>query len=267
MQYKSRFLRKWKSKGQAVLETAFVFTMILVLTFAIVNIGVMLHTKTIATYAAFMSARSYQVFGDQTGAAFFDEVSTTPSSGDGKDLKLLSDLGNTVTALRVAEDIFTCSLPWVKVPEGDAQSTLTAFQNKNDMSSRCMEGKRKYETTNIGKTIKFAPFEKDNKKILDKPQLNEVVGAYAEKGRKPMRYGILSIKYRTPILFNPMNVFGTPLSASQADKTLMPLRAGSSGDLMLYDEVFVPVLLNPGLSEGLSKPDPSKKSDEDEFKK
>jgi hypothetical protein len=263
----SNFLRVKKDKGQAVLETAFVFSMILILTFAVVNLGVMLHTKMVATYAAFMSARSYQVFGDQTGAEFFDEQGANDSAGASKDKRLLSDLGKTVTALRVAEDIFTCSLPWMKVPDGDAQSAFTAMQNKNDSSSRCMEGKRKYEITNIGKSIKFAPFEKDSKKILDKPQLNEVVGAYSEKGRKPMRYGILSIKYRTPILFNPMNVFGTPVSSSQFDKTLMPLHSGSSGDLLLYDEVFVPVLLNPGLSEGLSKPDPTKKAVDDDFKK
>ena len=261
MNIKNHFLRQSKVKGQAVLETAFVFTMILFLTFAIVNIGVMLHTKTIATYAAFMAGRSYQVFGDQTGADFFDEAGE-------KKQKLLGDQ-KTVTALRVAEDIFTCSLPWVKVPEGDAQSTFNPLDTKKDPTSRCMEGKRKYETTNIGKTIKFSPFDKDKvESFQKKPQLNEVVGGYSETGRKPMRYGILSIKYRTPVLFNPMNVFyNQSASAGKTPDALMPVRKGSDGELLIYDEVFVPILLNPGLSEGLSEPDKTKKSVEDEFKK
>ena len=80
-------------------------------------------------------------------------------------------------------------------------------------------------------------------------QLNEVTGGFSEKNRKPLRYGIMSIKYRMPILFNPYGAFGA-----------------NGEEPIIRDEVFVPVLLNPGLSEGLKEADKSKKDFDDDFK-
>lgn len=243
------FLRQSRDKGQVALETAFVFSTLIFLTFAIMNIGILFHTKMIATYAAFMAGRSYQVFGDQTGASYFEEMKSKSISlgGGAKSNTLLGDTGKTVTAFRVAEDIFTCSLPWMTVPQGDGTASTGGGR---DFASRCQEGKRKYENTNIGRVISFAPFEKDASSMVKKAtQLNEVTGGFSEKNRKPLRYGIMSIKYRMPILFNPYGAFGA-----------------NGEEPIIRDEVFVPVLLNPGLSEGLKEADKSKKDFDDDFK-
>ncbi len=231
-------------RGQTAIETAFVLTMILFVTFMIVNYAIVVHTKMVATYAAFMAGRSYQVFGDQQGAAHFGEI-----AAEGKSQQLIEDLGKTVTAFRVAEDIFTCGLPWVQVPEGDAETQLTPEQQRENRFGRCLEGKRKYEKTNIGKALTFAPFKQDDSSSLSRDQkLDDVAGSFTESGRAPLRYGILSLKYRVPLMFNPMGVFS---------------ESGESEPLV-RDEVFVPVLLNPGLSDGLKKAENNEKDFDDD---
>jgi hypothetical protein len=236
-------LKKRKDRGQTALETAFVFSTLLFLTFTIVNFAILFHTKNIATYAAFMAGRSYQVLGDQTGADFFKESSTKPGI---KPPNFLSDLGKTVAAFRVAEDVFTCSLPWMKVPSGDELVQLTPQDIKSGGASRCLEGKRKYQKTNIGKSLNFAPFKKDPNPLNGGAKLDEVAGSFTEKGRAPLRYGILNLKYRTPLLYNPMGVF--------------------AGISLVQSEAHVPILLNPGLEAGLQKKKDNEKDFEDEKK-
>ena len=239
-------------KGQTALEAAFVLTTILFITFAIVNYAMVVHTKMVATYAAFMAGRSYQIYGDQTNANMFQEVSAKTNLLGGATGKnegqLLGDMGKTVTAFRVAEDIFTCGLPWVTVPEGDAESGVNPVDQKDTRFSRCLEGKRKYEKSNIGRAITFAPFKKEQGDLLSgKQRLDEVSGSLSEPGRAPLRYGIMSIKYRVPLMFNPMGVF---------------TQSGEKEPLV-QDEVFVPILLNPGLSDGLKEQKNQEKDFED----
>jgi hypothetical protein len=233
--------RRQKQSGQTALETAFVFSALLFLTFTIVNFAILFHTKNIATYAAFMAARSYQVIGDQTGAELFDEA----NGSFGKKTKLLGDLGKTVAAFRVAEDIFTCSLPWISVPQGDALIQVNPTEVQRNPTMRCLEGKRRYQNTNIGKSLKFSPFKRNPNP--NETKLDDVPGSFTEKGRLPLRYGILNLKYRTPIIYNPMNVFGEK-------------------GALVQGQVNVPILLNPELEAGLQKAKPGEK-DFDETKK
>lgn len=246
-------------KGQTALETAFVFTMLIFLTLAFVNLAILLHTKNVATYAAFMAGRSFQVLGDQTGAEKIEEYSSQAFGGSPK---FLSDIpAKTVAAHRAAEDIFTCALPWMSVPSGDELVKLTdnPYQAK-PFQQRCLEGKRKYEKTNIGKGLNFAPFKEAFDNGQTKESLNEVLKSLREqvtppvkfgerkaKVRDPLRFGIMVLKYRTPILFNPGNILQI-----------------SGEDAMVRDEVAVPVLLNPGLSATLKKKDDKDKEFDDE---
>ena len=231
-------LRSQKSnRGQTALETAFVFSMLLFMTFSVVNFAILFHTKNIATYAAFMAARSYQVMGDMTGNDNMEEL-----LHDGKTQRFL-EKEKTVTALRVAEDIFTCALPWMTVPPSDAEGQIDPEEARRNFSSRCQEGNRKYETLNVGKTPRFLPFNEGS--LSDKDPLEKVIGGFSEAGREPLRYGILNIKYRTPILFDLGGMF-----------------AGDS-DGLVRSEVYVPVLLNPGLNTGISED----KGKEDDFDK
>ncbi len=238
-------------KGQTALETAFVLGGLLFLTFAFVNLAILLHTKNIATYAAFMSARSFQVLGDQTGQEAFKE-----KGQGGQQTGFLSDLGeNVVAAYRVAEDVYTCALPWMSVPKGDEKVQFKPDPNKPILAhERCLEGKRKYQSTNVAKALNFQPFKKDDGTGSEEKSLDEVPGSFVERtgsatllnpnaGRRdPLRYGILVLKFRTPLLFNPGNI----------------LRINGE-DAMVRDEVYVPVLLNQGLSAVLKKKDEKSK--------
>jgi len=243
-----------KNKGQLVLETAFVFTLLIFLVFTIVNFGIIFHTKNIATYAAFMGARSYQVMGDLSRSKNFDAFETLTKNGKQKSFLMSA---KTATPYQVAEDIFTCALPWVTVPEGDGETTLSAVDLMKTPSSRCMEGKRKYKNMNVGDTIRFEPFgDKDPSSFLsalgggDKSELNSVLGAFSEPGRPTLQYGILSLQYKKPILFNPFGLFSAKNGESK----------------VFVDEVFVPVLLNPGLNTKFKKDDgKTKKFEEDKI--
>jgi hypothetical protein len=220
--------RRRAQRGQTALETAFVFSFLLFMTFMVMNLGILLHTKNIATYAAFMAARSFQVLGDQTGAqAFLEMVSL---DGDQTQRFMQEFEGSKYPAFfRVAEDIFTCGLPWMSVPDGDAEGSLLQDDREKSTEERCMSGKRKYATLNIGE-ISFAPFDpEDNGSLLsaDQSGLEDVAGGFAEDGRNPLRYGVLRLPYRSPILFDPM---------------------GTINGRLYQGEIYVPALLNPGLS-------------------
>jgi hypothetical protein len=231
-------------RGQTVVETFFVFTMIIFLTFTIVNLAILLHTKNIATYAAFMAGRSYQVLGSQENADSFLEVTK-----NGPNQKFLAT-EKTLGAIRVAEDIFTCALPWMAVPEGEIDQKPTEFELEKNPGLRCGEGIRKYKKLNVGsgkedqKSLDFLPFKSDALTAFGKPKLPEVKGGFAEAGREPLRYGILQMRYQTPLLYNFMNVFGA---------------AGTKA----RDKVFVPILLNPGLATGLQDKKPGDEDEED----
>ncbi len=225
------------ARGQAVVETAVAFTMLIFLTFSIVNLGVLLHTKMIASYAAFMAARSFQVLGDETSASQFIETHDDRN----QELKpFLDEMRNSKypAFFRVAEDIFTCSLPWMTAPEDDVEEKLDLSEpDKVTLDKRCAAGARKYDTLNIG-LPSFAPFNPEADLNIDESNPNtglEVVeGAFAEQGRAPLRYGVLKVAYRTPIVFDLMNFFGGQLHENQ---------------------VYVPVLLNPGLKVQLKEGD------------
>lgn len=253
-------MKTWRPsirRGQTALETAFVLSSILFVTFTLVNFAILFHTKSIATYAAFMAGRSYQVVGDQTNADFFKEETGQNFLGQTGGGHLFDDLKGTsgdptLAVVRAAEDIFTCALPWISVPGDDAQDS---FQNdadamKKSFSERCMEGKRKYQKLNIGKSLRFLPFDRSSGNDVSKfKNLELVKGGFSEQGRDPLRYGILNMKYRTPLIFNPMGSF-----ISENDSPF------------IKDEVFVPVLINPGLRTGLQDNRNSNEQDFDDEK-
>src|SRR4051812_10678922 len=104
-------------KGQMVLETAFVFASLTFLIFAIINFAIIFHTKNVATYAAFMAARSYEVMGD-LDRGFEDEndkrsIDIYEVTEAGKKPSSFMDNAKVPTPYQVAEDIYTCALPWV----------------------------------------------------------------------------------------------------------------------------------------------------------
>lgn len=225
-----------RRRGQVALETAFMFSMMILMTFAIVNLGIFLHTKFLASYAAFMAGRSFQVLGDGTGSEFYKEAL---EKGGGffaseAEQRLMQEIEDSKypAFIRVAEDIFTCSLPWMSAPKEDRleqQGNLSGTGTVG-IEERCASGKRKYETLNIGE-ISFAPFdpsESNNKFGTGKSDqgLEKVMGGFAEQGREPLRYGILRLPFRTPIMFDPLKQFTSDYHQGT---------------------VYVPVLLNPGL--------------------
>lgn len=236
---------KGRVKGQIALETAFVFSMLIFLAFSIINMAILFHSKTIATYAAFMAGRSYQVMGDQTAAETFLE--SAKSGGADKFL----DQEQTLAAIRTAEDIFTCALPWIAVPQGDALADIDDREIERKPELRCMEGKRKYKSMNVGsgknRSLDFLPFKEDGSSAFGTPKLGEVTGGFKEAGRDPLRYGILHLTYRTPLLFNPYNLF----AVNEKSRTVR-------------DGVYVPILLNPGLESGLKNKPTGQNQEEDD---
>jgi hypothetical protein len=245
---------KKNQKGQVVVETAFVFSAMLLMVFGMMNLGVLLHTKNIATYSAFMAGRSYQVFGDQKNSDAFDE-----SFGSG-DQKLLDNLKNAA-AIQVAEDIFTCSLPWVKVPDGEGSIDDDAFDMSKAVGSRCLENKREYKDLNVD--IRFLNFEKQRDNLGSGDiDLEPVAGSFAELDRNPLRYGILSLRYRSPVLFDFGHIVNPESSDSMVAALTSFLLPGIQESGLVVDQVYVPILLNPGLESGIKKDDT-----EDEFLK
>jgi len=232
-----------KSKGQTTIETAFVFAMLLFITFALMNLGILLHTKMIATYSAFMAGRSFQVLGDETSANLF--VEATDLSGDQGQPFLAEMNGAKYPAFfRVAEDIFTCALPWMSAPQDDALEDLpNKDPDKITIDDRCMSGRRKYETLNIG-NITFTPWEPGGTASAalggNQSGLETVTDAFSEPGRDPLKYGVLRLPYRTPILFDFTGAFGGQFHSN---------------------EVFVPLLLNPGLDIKLEEGDGNEEKD------
>lgn len=236
-----RRLHKSSSRGQTVLETLFVFGSILFLTFAMMNLSVAMHTKFVATYAAFMAGRSYQVYGDQTGADLFEEHD---SSGG----KLLSDLP-TLSVVRTAEDIMTCALPWLSVPKGDE---LPGGGRPIGVGKRCLEGQRKYESTNIDRQIAFLRFDgEENSFGASEDRLEKVDDAYHEEGRPPLRYAIMRLRYKSPIFTNLFNLFDGVATVAAEGGGLEERFVDEAYRRRVWHRVYVPVLLNPGLSAGV----------------
>ncbi len=245
-------------RAQTALETAFVFTSIIFLAFTVMNLGVYMHTRSVATYAAFMAARSYQVYGDQTGKDFFEERSESGSSK-----KLFEDDADTYTIIRTAEDIFTCALPWVKPPQSDVLGSAPA---NDDFRAGCMEGERKYENTNINKAITFLKFEQDTSasNFADRAQLENLTGGFAEKGRDPMRFAIMKLQFKNKLIINPYNVFdGEAPSTSEQGATVVKY-VDDKERARRWHKVFVPVVLNPGLESGVVEAPQNENTDVDE---
>lgn len=224
------------SKGQTALETAFVFSMLLFMAFALVNFGIKFHSQSIANYAAFMAARSYQVFGNMEGADLIEEM-----AGPGGEIQpLLKEIRDKqrLPVQIVAEDIYTCALPWIKVPDNDAEFAFKTDEEDLLLQDDpgCMEGKRKYQAMNAGdeKKLTFSLF-KDGGDFGGQEDLEDVPGAFAERGRSLLRYGILSIRYRSPIVMDPLGVF----------------TANNKEDPYVYGSAYTPVVINSGLSTGI----------------
>lgn len=227
--------RRQDARGQTTIETALVFSSLLFLVFAIMNMSILLHTKLIASYANFMAARSFQVLGDQTAREIFVEATDLQGETTQEFLAETKD-SKHIAFIRAAEDIFTCALPWMTVPEDDRLGgTAPKDPNKITPDERCQAGRRKYEKLNIG-DMSFAAWDPENAKAaafaggsgLEKlePQ------GFSEPGRGKMQYGVLKLPYRTPIIFNLGGLFG---------------------DGFHSNAVFVPVVLNPGLDVKLQE--------------
>lgn len=242
---KTKILRARRAKGQTVIETAFVLSLLIFMTFALLSLGTLMHTRMIATYATFMAARSFQVLGDGTGADFFIET-LTGEEGDYQRFMQEMEESKNPAFVRVAEDIFTCGLPWMSAPRDDVLERQSANEQERTIEERCMSAKRKYDTLNIG-DMAFIPFDPSQDDLKEKngevTGMETVLAGYAEKGREPLRFGVLKLPYRTPIVFDFFNLTGGKLSQG---------------------EIFVPVLLNPGLRIKLQK---AKEGDpEEDFK-
>lgn len=232
-------------RGQTTVEAAVVITGLIFLTFSIMNLGFLLHTKMVATYAAFMAGRSFQVLGDQTGSELFQE-NGNKEGGESSEFLAEMKASKYPGFFRVAEDIFTCALPWMAAPQGDRLQALAQDEQEKTVDERCAAGKRKYETFNVGTPV-FIPWDPSGSKSAslmdDSSGLEKVKEGFTEQGRDPLRYGVLRLAYRTPLIF--------------------PIMADSPTAKFHSGEVFVPVLLNPGLRIELKKDDGSRDGEED----
>jgi len=231
-------------RGQTTVEATVVITGLIFLTFSIMNLGFLLHSKMVATYAAFMAGRSFQVLGDQTGAEFYQENASKEDGGIPQNF--LNEMKDSKYPgfFRVAEDIFTCALPWMAAPAGDRLQNITDTDREKTIDERCAAGKRKYETFNVGTPV-FIPWDPAGSKssFFDQTSgLEKVNESFTEVGRDPLRYGVLRITYRTPLIF-PMPELQYVDSRDRPRNTA-EFHTG---------EVFVPVLLNPGLRIELKK--------------
>ena len=253
------FVTKRKSQGQVALETFFVFGAMIFLALTMINFGVMMHTKSIATYAAFMAARSYQVYGDKKGAAFFKE---------GNEAGRLLEGEKTLPIIRTAEDILTCGLPWLSAPRDDLENaqSLDPQKQKEDMYAGCAEGKRQYKETNINKNITIFRFDKSASLQSLRSQgvslLEAVPNAYHEAEREPLRYSILKLQYKNQLLYNLMSVFDGAATIIEDDKS-QTITARDDERAKRWHAVYVPLLLNPGLNSGLQIVDSSSGNDPD----
>lgn len=238
-------LRANPERAQTALETAFVFTSIIFLAFTVMNLGVFMHTRAVATYAGFMAARSYQVYGDQTGREAFKEEMQSGTQNLFDDMKTLS-------VIRTAEDIFTCALPWVMPPKDDLVGS--APLGGGSEKAGCMEGERKYESTNINKQIGFLKFDDDqNSNFAQRAQLETLTKGYKEINREPMRFAILRLQFKNRLLINPYNVFdGTNTTTNDAGVKVVRYVDDKVRNKK-WHKIYVPVLLNPGLESGVNE--------------
>lgn len=238
-----------RSRAQTVLETFFVLFAMIFLAFTMLNFTINIHTKSIATYAAFMAGRSYQVYGNRAGA---DQIQEHGS-------QTLLDDQQVIPVLRVAEDIFTCGLPWVRVPEGDLEnSSVLNFQDQDSQAAlfrSCAEGKRKYESTNINRRLTVFRF--DNSVSVTQAQasgrlLEEVQGAFAEPNREALRFAILKLQYKQPLVLNILGVYDR-YNARYVENGQVQIEENVTDRFRnsFWHDVHVPLLLNPGLDSGV----------------
>jgi len=250
-------LRRNPERAQTALETAFVFTSIIFLAFTVMNLGVFMHTRAVATYAGFMAARSYQVYGDHTGREAFKEQMQSGTQNLYDDMKTLS-------VIRTAEDIFTCALPWVNPPKDDLIGTAPI--NDTTGKAGCMEGERKYQSTNINKQIGFLKFDEDpNTNFAQRAQLETLTKGYKENNREPMRFAILRLQYKNRLIINPYNVFDGPTTTTNEAGIKVEKYVNDKERAKKWHKIYVPVLLNPGLESGVKDaPQDQANSDEDQ---
>ena len=258
------FIRKTSFRGQTALETFFVFSALIFAAFAMLNLNTNLFTKNIATYAAFMGARSYQVYGDHRSilAELPEELIPKEVTPDGGVQNLLEN-ENALSIVRTAEDIFTCALPWYGVPDGDADGELFALEQDNSAFARCREGQRKYERTNINRRISMFRFDRETSPQLaqanDGALLERVADSFAEEGREPIRYAILKLQYKNRLLFNVLNAFDGP-APTRVNGEIVVRNVNDNFRQRQWHSVHVPVLLNAGLHSGVRLAEPGEEN-------
>lgn len=252
-------LIKKTSRGQTVLETFFVFSSLLFVGFVMMNLNVTMYTKNVASYAAFMAARSYQVYGDHQdllSRASSEALEVYPKEigADGNEQNLLED-ERALTIIRTAEDIMTCALPWVSVSDEDKLSERDQGQDDEADPLGCLEGKRKYEDTNINRQLTIFRFDSSSSPDLAQADtgslLEKVESGYREANRDPLRYAILKLQYKNKLLFNIMGAFDRQATLPDGSGGVITTRVNDSYRNRIWHAVHVPLLLNPGAHSGV----------------
>lgn len=247
---------KKKFRGQTVLETLFVFTAMIFLAFAMLNLNTSLFTRYIANYAAFMAARSYQVYGDHRDLNGIDNDIVPKEVKDGGGVQNILEDEKALSMVRTAEDIMTCALPWYSVPENDRDdNNQNQLIDEKDPYYDCYEGRRKYEDTNINRQVSVFRFDDSQSPQLAASQsgslLEGVAQSFREQGREPLRYAILKLQYKNKLVFNVLKVFDGTVQVKEAGGQIVAKELNDSNRDRYWFDVHVPLLLNPGLNSGV----------------
>lgn len=218
-------------RGQTILEMALILGSVLFFSFLTIQFTMIWQSRLVARYAAFMTARSLQVWGGG------GQIKWTPAEvyGGGSNTKAFP-------FRKVFEDIYTCGVPWARVPPDDLKNRAET----DDYIVHCgATGERKYEQTNL--------YEARAKRYDDKdPQgvgMHRVGNSFfeminfcsgpqcASTSDLPLRFGVLEVTYKVPLLFGIV-----PGVAKKTEELTKGVVAGG-----LIDGVAAPLLLNPGL--------------------
>lgn len=242
--------KRSRSRGQTALETFFVFTSLIFFAFIMLNVNTTFFTHNIATYASFMAARSYQVYGNHTGAELFEEQLTEDTQA------LLESEGDTLTVIRVAEDIMTCGLPWLGVPEEDKLGADPSNQDlERDPYAGCMEGKRRYRETNIRRQLAVFRFDSETSAELAAANngslLEEVQGGFRETERKAAQFAILKLSYKNFLPFNYFGFLNRETTTTDENGKSIRVIQDDNYRARFWHSVHMPLLLNPGLESGV----------------
>lgn len=221
-----------KEGGQTIIEVAMILTSLVFFTLLTVQMMMIWQAGLVARYAAFMSARSLQVWG----ANLIGASNTDMDGGSGKRFSPF---------LKTFEDIYTCGVAWVDVPKEDRRNSA----DTNGYNKFCgATGQRKYGFreghTNLivdGSFTKSPAVERYDTEKPEAAGLHKVHTPFFDdlnlQANRVLRYGALRIIYRVPLIFGlfPEAVANTRRATN---------RVISDG---IANSVDVPLLLNPGL--------------------